>query len=244
MRSVPFVALLALVLGCSLLGAGSAQAREVLLDTQALRVENVSGQSVMHFAAFRAETEAYVLTGVSGRFQQKDELLEAFGTEQEPATLSKMPAAGGSAGEEGAASGEGESDGPMSVTATKVIRIDFREERLYAEGNVRYTSAQTRAASDLLMIDNRDAVHAAVAELIAEMAPGEPRTLVEAFFAGLAPQARLILLRGNVRLQREDSEMYAAWMLLEDADEENFISVAGPGQPLQLKVQLEDDSSE
>src|SRR5690606_9249356 len=222
----PFLALLAL-LACPLLGAGSAQDREVLLDTQALRVENVSGEPVMHFAAFRAETEEYVLTGVSGRFEQKQDILEAFGTEHEPATLSKTPAAS-PAGEEEAEGGGDESDGPMSVTATKVIRIDFREERLYAEGNVHYTSAESRAASDLLMIDTRDAVHAVVAELIAAMAPGEPRTLVEEFFARLGQDARLILLRGNVRLEREDSEMYAAWMLLDDSDQENFISVAGP----------------
>lgn len=94
------------------------------------------------------------------------------------------------------------------------------------------------------MIDARDAVRSALNRAIDDMSEGEPRRMVLTFFEALEPDARLVLLQGNVRVEREDADLQAAWMLFDESNSDNFISVAQRNTPLQLRVILDDEGDE
>lgn len=208
----------------------SAYGREVFLDTEALRVENIDGEQTMLFTTFEAVSEEYTLSGLSGKFTRSSNAMESTGTPEQPATLARTPTA---------------DDGQeLYISASQSIRIHFDDERLLAEGDVTYRSEGTRSQSDLLMIDARDAVRSALNRAIDDMSEGEPRRMVLTFFEALEPDARLVLLQGNVRVEREDADLQAAWMLFDESNSDNFISVAQRNTPLQLRVILDDEGDE
>src|SRR5690606_8353375 len=112
--------------------------REILIDVKReggfLRWED----DVLHMSEFEATSDQYVLAGLTGRYDRNEEIFLATGTADRPALLSRS----------------GES--AFSVTASEKIDIDFSEESLRAEGEVRYTSGEVEASCRLLIVDRRD----------------------------------------------------------------------------------------
>lgn len=220
------------------LGIAPVGAREVLLTTEAMRVENVDGDPVIHFSSFRAESDEYVLTGASGRFVQKSNEMLSLGDDAQPATLAKHPF------DEETDTPSLEDEPELYISASRSIWVHFDDERLQAHGDVTYRTEDTMAWSDLLIVDVKEAIWDHLAATIEAMPRGEPRTLVMQFFDALSPDARLVLLQGNVRVEREDAEIEGAWMLFDEEDGDNFISVADVSQPLRLRMTLSEDEDD
>ncbi len=181
----------------------------------------------MLFSTFTATSEEYTLSGVTGKFTRSTNAMESTGTSQQPATVAKARTA--------------EDEQEFFVSATESIHIYLDDERLLARGSVTYQSDDTHSTSDLLMIDERDEVLGLMRDSIDAMPEGEPRRMVLQFIEALEPEARLVLLRGNVRVERDDSDIQAAWMLFDESDADHFISVADSQRPLQLRVLLDED---
>lgn len=201
-------------------------ARTVVIDTSALLVEGVGEAQVLTMPEFTAESDEYTVSGASGRFDSSTEHFVATGAEDRPATLVR--------------SGET----PFTVTATERISIAFQDEVLEARGGVRYTGDGIEATSQLMLVDRHDRLFELVQELLAAVEPGATRDLVLEFFARMSDDARLVLMRGDVSVDREDSSLQAEWVVFNEENNEEFISVSAPGKPLRLSVVIKSDDEE
>lgn len=216
----------AALVACAGLAAGAGAARRVTIDTSALRVEQADGGEVLVMPAFVAESDEYTVSGAGGRFDSGAELFVATGSPERPATLAR---AGESA---------------FSVSAIQTISISFGDEALRAEGGVRYQSDDVEALSDLLVVDRRSRLQPLIDELLQALTTREVRQIVLDFLSRAGEHDRLVVLRGNVKVERADSSLNAGWVLFHEGNAEEFISVADPDRPLRLSVVLEDDAGE
>lgn len=198
-----------------------ASARTVVIDTQALRVEGVGDAQVVIMPEFTAQSEEYTVTGAAGRFDNAQELFVATGSPDRPATLTR--------------SGET----PFTVSATQSIAVVFHDESLRAEGDVQYRSDDVQAQSGLLLVDRRHRLEELIQELLDTLSPGETREIVLEFFSRVDQDDRLILMRDDVRVDREDSFLQADWVVFNEENTDDFISVSAPGKPLRLSVVIE-----
>lgn len=217
-----YVACLCLVLALTI-ASGTSQGREVLLDTDALRVETIDGQQVMVFSVFRAESDDYIISGVSGRFTQRTNEMVAIGSIDEPAVLQRESP-----------------NESMLISAVESIVIHLDDERLIATGDVLFESDETRSQSDLLRVDTKDRIWESLADFVESMPAGDARDLIMQFFDDLAADTRIVLLQGNVHVETEDATLSAAWVAFEESDSESFVSAAYPGTPIHVRVQLEE----
>lgn len=213
-----------LVAAAVVAAAPAAAARTVVIDAPALRVEQADGAQILILPEFVAESEEYTVSGAAGRFDSSTELFVATGTKDRPATLSR--------------SGED----AFTVSAIQMISIAFEDETLRAEGEVLYHSEGMKAFGELLIVDRRSRVEQLLQELLESLPPGETREIVLGFLAGLGEEDRLILMRGDVTVERKDSTLEAAWVLFREGSTEEFISVSAPGKPLRLSIVIEDES--
>lgn len=213
-----FSVLLATFAAAVLFAASPAMARTVVIDTTALFVEGVDGAQIVTMPEFTAESEEYTVSGASGRFDSSAELFVAWGNAERPASLARS----------------GES--PFTVTATETITIAFQDESFEARGGVVYSGEDIRATGQLLIVNRRDRLSVLIDELLAAVPGAATRELVLGFLAKLADDARLVLLRGDVKVDREDSSLEAEWVVFSEDNEEEFISVSAPDRPLRLSI--------
>gem|GEM_PF-3257164 len=198
-------------------------ARKVVIDTPALRVERDGDNQVLVMPEFVAESEEYTVSGVAGRFDSSTELFVASGAEHRPATLSRA------------------GDHPFTVSAVELIAIAFQDESLRAQGEVRYQSDGVKAQSQLMVVDRRSRLEELIGELLGALGDGETRQIVLDFLSRVGEEDRLVVLRGDVWLEREDSSLEAGWVLFHEENTEEFISVSTPGKPLRLSITIEDE---
>lgn len=200
-------------------------AREVIIDVKGAEgfivVEEQDGERILRMSEFEASTDEFILSGTSGRYVEAEERMEAFGAPAQPASLSRT-------GED-----------PFSVTAFERIILVVRDESLRAEGGVRYTSGEVEASGRSLWVDRREVVLVRVEELLAKVASAASRAAVLDFFAGAGDDDRIVLLEGEVRVVRNDSDMTAGWIVFNEARPDEFVSVADPNLGLQLRVVID-----
>lgn len=219
------VCILAALVAATLFSLPALAARTVIIDTSALFVEGVDDAQVVTMPEFTAESEEYTVSGTAGRFDSSAELFVARGGSDRPASLRR--------------SGEN----PFTVTAIERITIAFQDESLEAVGGVTYSGDGIQATSELMVVDRRDRLSDLVQELLAAVAAGATRDLVLEFLEKLADDARLVLMRGDVQVDREDSSLQAEWVVFSEDNNEEFISVSAPDKPLRLSVVIKDDDA-
>src|SRR5690606_3357383 len=154
----------------------------------------------------------------SGEYSEASELMAATGDSKRPAVLTK----GG--------------DDAFRVSAERQLTIAFGDETLSAKGNVTFRSDDLDARSDELIVDRFEALQARIDELTAAISQEQTLSLVRQFLTKITPEDRLILLTGNVRVVREDSTLESAWMLVNESDQSELISVADAGRQLTLTI--------
>ena len=123
-----------------------------------------------------------------------------------------------------------------------MISIVFEDETLRAEGEVLYHSEGMKAFGELLIVDRRSRVEQLLQELLESLPPGETREIVLGFLAGLGEEDRLILMRGDVTVEREDSTLEAARVLFREGIPKSSSRSRAPGKPLRLSIVIEDES--
>lgn len=211
---------------CTLLAFPTSAARTVVIDTTALFVEGIDDAQIVTMPEFTAESEEYTVSGASGRFDSSAEIFVAWGSADRPASLQRL----------------GES--PFSVTALERITIAFQDETFEALGGVIYSGEEIHATGTMMVVDRRDRLTQLIEELFASVSDAATRELVLGFFEKITDDARLVLMRGDVQVEREDSSLQAEWVVFSEDNEEEFISVSAPDKPLRVSFVIADDDDE
>lgn len=223
MAKLPFKIIVCALLAVVVTSLPAFAARTVVIDTTALFVEGVGDAQVLNMPEFTAESDEYTVSGASGRFDSANELFVATGGPERPASLVRT----------------GET--PFTITALERISIAFQDETLEALGGVVYLGDGIEATSEYVIVNRRDHIDELVQELLAAVAAGPTRELILEFLEKLEGDARLVLMRGEVKVDREDSTLEAEWVLFSEENDEEFISVSAPDKPLRLSVVINDD---
>lgn len=200
-----------------------AAADEINVESAAVSFQTVDGERVATFLDFVARSRDFTLSSPRGRYNEATALMTASGRPDARASLAKA----------------GES--PFSVSAETEISINFDDETLAAHGEVVFLSDEIDARSDDLVVDRRERLESRIAELKASVAEVETLELIDSFLAKVGPGDRLILLSGNVRIVREDSTLESAWVLVNESDQSEFISIADPSRRMTLTIVTRDE---
>lgn len=203
--------------------ATPAFARDIVIETEAARIEGATEDDrVIILAAFTLTSDEYTLVAVSGRFQEAQEIMQAKGEPSRPAVLTFT------------------GDSPFTVSATQRIDIALEEETLEAEGDVKYESDDTKATGHLLTVDGKERIWMMVEEDLARHPRREIRDIVLEFFERADDEDRLVLLKGSVHVERDDSQLDAAWVIFNESQEDEFVSVSDPDLPVNLRITRSD----
>ena len=190
------------------------------LTTEALTVESQDEGPVYHFSRFQVTGhDGYTVEGARGTYESSAEILRAWGDGNQKVKIAK------------------EGDDSFTITASKSLEIQFASESLRAEGEVEYRAGGTAARAELLLVDEWQKLQELVASLLDSLPDEEARALVEAFFSGLEPEARLFLLIGGVEIEREDAQLAAEWAAFIEGGE-RFVSASGQA-PIELRLSRE-----
>ena len=203
----------------------AAAAEEINVESAAVSFREVDGKRIVTLLRFRATSREFSLSSPYGVYDESTEMMTASAIEGERAVLVK--------------SGEN----AFEVSAADAIAIHFENETLSATGDVIFRSDELDAWADELYVDRRSALEERIMGLVARIRGQETAELVQAFLAKIAPDDRLILLSGSVRLEREDSTMESSWMLVNEADQNEMISVAEPERTVRLTIVTREDEA-
>ena len=208
------------------LSAPIASASEINVESAAVSFQTVDGERIATFLHFVASSAEFTLRSPSGRYNEATEVMTAIAQGDERAVLTKS----------------GESS--FEVSAATEIGISFDDETLAALGDVTFLSDELDARSDELFVDRLSSLKARIDALKSSITLLDTLELIESFLANVGADDRLILLSGNVRVVREDTTMESAWMLVNEADQSEFISIADPDRKLTLTIVTQEETSE
>lgn len=207
-----------LLLSILWLPSPAANADEINVESAAVIFQTVDGERVATFLDFTAQSSEFTLSSPRGRYNEATSLMTATGQGGERATLAKT------------------GDEPFEVSAATEITINFDDETLAALGDVTFRSEELDARSDELFVDRRSALEERIEAIKTRLSLRETLDLIESFLAKVDADDRLILLSGNVRVVREDSTLESSWMLVNESDQSEFISIADPSRRMTLTI--------
>lgn len=207
---------IAFFVALSIQATSVADARDISLKSSILRVEKIDDEEIVTFLAFTAVTDDTTVTGSSGTYNRTSELFKAIGSPEDRVTAVRS------------------GDDPFDISASHTLTIDLDSEMLRAEGDVIYVSGDTKATSQLLVVDERDFIKALISPLIEKLPIGTSRSIIMEFLDRTDETDKLVFLQDNVIIDQDDSSLRAAWVVFNEGSSDEMISVAADDHPLEL----------